>query len=382
MYAEVQDRPRVANETTMHLVLAEPSALPRIQAWAALEQAASEPNPFFAHWFLKPALTHLTEGRAVWLATLWSGEQLDGLMPLTIRDHYGRMPTPHVGNWSHYQCFMGTPLIRAGMEATYWRALLLALDNAEWATGLLSLTLLEPGGPVHKGLEQAAESLGRPCPIVHQQQRAMLRSSLSAPEYLEANVRGKKRKEWRRLENRLSEMGVVVHTNLTDESVEKWSTDFLTLEAAGWKGERGAALGNTDQTRDFFISMLGGAAQAGTLDMQSLTLDGKPVAMLVNFITSPGSWSFKIAHDESLARFSPGVMIELRNLARIQGDPKIDWMDSCAVENHPMIDSLWAERRTIVQVSVPLKGIRRAVTWHLCRAAETASASLRRRSKT
>jgi CelD/BcsL family acetyltransferase involved in cellulose biosynthesis len=381
MYAEVQDRPRVANETTMHLVLAEPSALPSIQAWAALEQAASEPNPFFAHWFLKPALTHLTEGRAVWLATLWSGEQLDGLMPLTIRDHYGRMPAPHVGNWSHYQCFMGTPLIRAGMEATYWRALLLALDDAEWATGLLSLTLLEPGGPVHKGLEQAAASLGRPCPIVHQQQRAMLRSSLSAPEYLEANVRGKKRKEWRRLENRLSEMGVVVHTNLTDESVEKWSTDFLTLEAAGWKGERGAALGNTDQTRDFFISMLGGAAQAGMLDMQSLTLDGKPTAMLVNFITPPGSWSFKIAHDESLARFSPGVMIELRNLARVQGDPKIDWMDSCAVENHPMIDSLWAERRTIVQVSVPLKGIRRAVTWHLCRAAETASASLRRRSK-
>jgi hypothetical protein len=81
------------------------------------------------------------------------------------------------------------------------------------------------------------------------------------------------------------------------------------------------------------------------------------------------------------------VMIELRNLARIlddiEGDgPSIDWMDSCAVENHPMIDSLWAERRTIVQVSVPLKGIRRAVTWHLCRAAETASASLRRRIKT
>jgi hypothetical protein len=90
MYAEVQDRPRVANETTMHLVLAEPSALPRIQAWAALEQAASEPNPFFAHWFLKPALTHLTEGRAVWLATLWSGEQLDGLMPLRTHAYAAR----------------------------------------------------------------------------------------------------------------------------------------------------------------------------------------------------------------------------------------------------------------------------------------------------
>jgi CelD/BcsL family acetyltransferase involved in cellulose biosynthesis len=382
MDAEVQDRPGVANETTMHLALADPSCLPSNLAWSDLEQAASEPNPFFAHWFLKPAIAHLTEGRAIWLATLWNGEQLDGLMPLMIRDNYGRMPAPHVGNWSHYQCFMGTPLIRAGMEATYWRALLLALDDADWATGLLSVTHLEPGGPVHRGLEQAAESLGRPCPIVHQQQRAILRSSLSAADYLEANVRGKKRKEWRRLGNRLGEMGALEHSTFKDEPLDKWATDFLTLEAAGWKGARGAALGNTDQTRDFFRAMLAGSAQEGTLDMQSLTLDGKPIAMLVNFITPPGSWSFKIAHDESLARFSPGVMIELRNLARILDDPKIDWMDSCAVENHPMIDSLWAERRTIVQVSVPLKGIRRAVTWHLCRAAETASASLRRRIKT
>jgi CelD/BcsL family acetyltransferase involved in cellulose biosynthesis len=383
MFAELKEQPGAALIATMQIALADPLRLPDEAAWADLADNACEPNPFFTPWFLKPALDHLSEGRKIWLATLSDGVRLHGLFPMAIRSHYGRMPAAHVGNWAHYQCFLGTPLIRAGMEADFWRALLLALDEAEWASGLLSITLLDPAGPVFGGLVEAAQSLGRPCPIVHRQQRALLQSDLTPEAYLEANVRGKKRKEWRRLENRLSELGAVEFSTFEGDNLEQWCKDFLSLEAAGWKGDRGAALGNTPQTQRFFLDVMANAQAVGALDMQKLTLDGRPIAMLVNFMTPPGSWSFKIAHDEDLARYSPGVMIELRNMARVLGNPTLQWMDSCAVENHPMIDSLWAERREVVQVSVPLKGLRRSVTWHLCRAAETASAALRqRKSKT
>ncbi len=96
--------------------------------------------------------------------------------------------------------------------------------------------------------------------------------------------------------------------------------------------------------------------------------------MLVNFLTPPGSFSFKIAHDEAFARFSPGVLIQLANLD-ILGRGDIDWMDSCAAENHSMIDHLWAERRSIVRVTVPLSGLRRRATYHVCRTLEQASAA-------
>ena len=46
-----------------------------------------------------------------------------------------------------------------------------------------------------------------------------------------------------------------------------------------------------------------------------LDLDGKPLAMLVNFLTAPGSFSFKTAFDEAFSRYSPGVLIQLDNLA-------------------------------------------------------------------
>jgi hypothetical protein len=57
-------------------------------------------------------------------------------------------------------------------------------------------------------------------------------------------------------------------------------------------------------------------------------------------------------------------------------------MDSCAVEDHPMINGLWAERRAIVRVTVPLAGFGRRAEFRLCRLLERASAALRRRRGT
>ena len=44
-----------------------------------------------------------------------------------------------------------------------------------------------------------------------------------------------------------------------------------------------------------------------------------------------------------------------------------------ALENlpdHPMIDSLWGERRTLVRISVPLAGLHRRATYAACRSLE------------
>jgi hypothetical protein len=359
------------------------ACLPDLSEWKNLSDDASEPNPFFEPWFFIPALQHLSDGRAIWIAEYRVGDTLCGFFPLAVRSMYGRTPARHVGNWAHYQCFMGTPLLRKGCEADFWQALLVSLDEADWASGFLSVAGLEENGPVHLGLIEAAKSMGRPCPVVHHQDRALLKSELTAEAYLETNVRAKKRKEWRRLDNRLAELGSIKFDSLNCESdLPKWCEDFLTLEAAGWKGKDGAALGNESSTKAFFVAAVVGAFKAGKLNFQRLTLEDRPIAMLVNFLTPPGSWSFKIAYDEALARFSPGVMIELRNLAQVLGNLELEWMDSCAVENHPMIDSIWAERRSIVQVSIPLTGVRRLATYHLCRAAETASATLKSIMKT
>lgn len=347
--------------------------------WAALADDAAEPNAFGEAWFVGPALMHLREGRTVWVVEVRDeADTLTGTMPVAIEPRYGRIPVRHTSNWTHFQCFMGTPLIRQGFETSFWQAIIEMLDASDWASGFLSVSGILENGRVHKGLQAAAARLDRPAATVHRYERAALQSRVSPEDYLAEALRGKKRKELRRLSNRLAEIGPVRFSTLECAGeIERWCGEFLALEASGWKGTRGSAFANEEATASFFRQVTAGAFEAGRLDFQRLDLDGRAIAMLVNFRTPPGSWSFKIAYDEDFARFSPGVLIELENLSRVLGDTGVDWMDSCAVEDHPMINALWMERRAIVQVSVPLSGVRRRATYSACRSAERASAAIR-----
>jgi len=41
------------------------------------------------------------------------------------------------------------------------------------------------------------------------------------------------------------------------------------------------------------------------------------------------------------------LQLELENIQALHNDPKRQWMDSCAVPNHFMINRLWKDQRTI-----------------------------------
>ncbi|HWT42997.1 MAG TPA: GNAT family N-acetyltransferase, partial [Sphingopyxis sp.] len=112
-------------------------------------------------------------------------------------------------------------------------------------------------------------------------------------------------------------------------------------------------LASHGDTEAWFRAILTGAAEAGKLDMRALDLDDRPLAMLVNFLCPPGGFSFKTAFDEDFARFSPGVLLQQANLDLLD-DPRADWVDSCAAPGHPMIDSVWRERRALVWVNAAL----------------------------
>ncbi|HMG47442.1 MAG TPA: GNAT family N-acetyltransferase [Allosphingosinicella sp.] len=339
--------------------------------WVALAGVAAEPNAFAEHWFVAASLRTMAAGRDIRLIEVRRGPRLIGLLLVETARGYAHLPVRLVRNWCHDQAFLGTPLVAAGDERTFWSAAIAALDEADWAPGFLHLNGLAEHGPVHRGLAGAA--------TVHREVRAFLQSDLDPEAYYVQAVRQKKRKEIRRLKSRLAELGPVEARRLGDRAeLAGWCDAFLTLEKAGWKGREGSALACAPHTELFFRETLAAAWDAGRLQFLRLDLGGRPIAMLVNFLTPPGSFSFKTVFDEGFARFSPGVLIQLENLA-ILDNPDIAWMDSCAAQEHPMIDSLWTERRAIVRATVRLKGARRAAIWALCRALETASAALRGR---
>lgn len=345
--------------------------------WEQLSRSAAEPNPFLEHWFVAASLPTMAEGREVRLLEARRGARLVGLLPVAVEQGYARLPIRYLRNWCHDQMFLGTPLVMAGEEQAFWTAAIRTLDEAGWAPNFLHLRAMAEGGPVQRGLERAAAAMGRSSATVQRRVRAFLDSDLGPEAYYERAVRQKKRKEIRRLRNRLAELGPIEARVLLDPAqIDHWCDLYLRLEKAGWKGEAGSALACTPAGEVFFRDVVKGAWSAGRLQFLRLDVGDRTIAMLVNFLTPPGSFSFKTVFDESYARFSPGVLVQLENLA-ILANPDIDWMDSCAAEDHPMIDSLWTERRTIVRMTVPLRGARRRAVFILCRALERGSAALR-----
>ncbi|WP_202391316.1 GNAT family N-acetyltransferase [Allopontixanthobacter sediminis] len=340
-----------------------------IAEWDALALTASEPNPFFESWNLLPALANLDRGSNARVAIFRCDGKLCGLMPVARSARYYGYPVPHWHNWVHHNAFCGIPLVSKGYESAFWTALLQTLDSRPRNGLFLHLTQLPTGGAVHTALIRLLAGQERPAGVVHSEQRAMLQSAGPPEAYFEASLSGKKRKELRRQHSRLSEAGAVkFRRDLTGEAIDAWCDDFLKLEQAGWKGRGGSALASDPATASYFRATLRGGATRGRAERLTLSLNDRPIAMLVNFLAAPGSFSFKTAFDEDYSRFSPGVLLQRENLALL-GRPDIDWCDSCASADHPMIERIWREKRTIQRINIGIGGtLRQSLFRQLLRA--------------
>ncbi|WP_240481684.1 GNAT family N-acetyltransferase [Novosphingobium fuchskuhlense] len=328
-------------------------------AWDALAARAGTPNPFFESWYLLPGLARFDPRGRLQIAALRSGEEAAGLAPLQRAGRYGKHPLPHLAVWLHANAFLGAPLVAAGYEETFWEALLDWADRHASAALFLHAAAL----PLDAALTDALLAVGarqrRRVVLVHREERAMLASPLGPAAYLEHALPGKKRKELRRQQARLAEQGALAFVRRQDsEEIAGWIEQFLALEARGWKGSAGSALACAGETAGLFRTSMTAAAERGCLERLSLELDGQPIAMLATLISPPGAFSYKTAFDEHFARFSPGVLLQLENLALLER-AGVRWADSCAAPDHPMIDSLWRERRVIGRYSIAIGGAAR-----------------------
>ena len=329
-----------------------------IAEWDTLTADVAEPNPFYESWHLSAALEACDPKGAVEIVQFRVDGKLKGLLPLERTSNYYGRPIPHLRGWLHDNAFCGVPLVACDHETAFWIAL------QRWATEhsrtalFLHLEHLPEDGALFRILSACQSALG-PAAIVHRAERALLKSGQSSEDYFNEAMSGKKRKELRRQFNRLSDLGVVEYERASNGAdIENWVSDFLALEAAGWKGRENSALASNPDTEQLFRQTMTQGAAAGRVERLALRLNGKPVAMLVNFVSPPGIFSFKTTFDEEYARFSPGVLLQRENLALLDQE-HIQWADSCAAADHPMIERIWREKRSVVRVSIGVGGMLR-----------------------
>jgi CelD/BcsL family acetyltransferase involved in cellulose biosynthesis len=334
-----------------------------------LAARAIAPNVFYEPAFM--AASAPVFGRDVMAGLVWRRAppaQLIGFFPVTIeRRRYG-LKMPMLAGWTHPYAPFGTPLIdRECFEA----AVAAWLDHIA-ADPMLPKLLLMPYLPADGDVARAFDAA-----LTHRSGRsehfALHRRAMLAPEgdragYLDHAMAHKKRKELRRQRKRLADAGHLTSTTTTDPAaLTPALLDFLSLEAAGWKGRAGTAATGNDATRCLVVEAVTALAAEGKASVSRLALDGRAIAAIVTLRSGDAAWCWKIAYDETYSRASPGVQLLLDVTDAMLADANIARADSCATADHPMIDHIWRERLALSDRLMCVAKCDPTLFAHLCR---------------
>jgi CelD/BcsL family acetyltransferase involved in cellulose biosynthesis len=328
-------------------IIEDSTALARlIPQWEDLAANAVEPNPFYEHWMLLPALECFAKRGEVAIAVLWRDGRLAALFPFQRARRYKGLPVGAFSAWRHRHCLLCTPLVRAEGAAETLAALLAGLRGE---APLLELSYIQADGPFHAALTRAG---ARPY-ADNTYERALLVKGPEAESYIQESLSRHLRQELRRRERRLGERGKVTHTVMQPgDDLGRWVEEFLRLEAAGWKGREGSALACSEANRRFATEIFGAAFARGRLHMVGVDLDGRPLARCLSILAGEGSYAFKTAYDEEFARYSPGVIAEVDRIREFHGLPGAQWMDSFTAPDNDVLNSVWKGRRTIQRLAI------------------------------
>lgn len=325
----------------------------RRAAWADLLHRAADPNPFWGPDFLLPLLATSSRGARVLCASVEAsvdGEapRLVAFLPFVVRRALPGIAPRRIEAWRDPMIVDTTPLLDRDHPDGAARALLSAL--AAHAGGApVRLPMLVDGAT-----RRALEASSGPSAAVSSWPRAALFGSEARDGAAAAELPAKKRRELRRLEKKLDALGVATYETLEDEAADAGVAAFLALEASGWKGAGGTALESGPATRAFAGAALRGSARAPRIVVDLLRLDGRPVAAAVHIAAGARAGTFKCAYDESVARASPGVLLDAYTARLVQAGGRFERLDSCAAPGHP-VESLWTDRIGFVDLLVDVR---------------------------
>jgi len=336
--------------------------------WQDLATRTAEPNVFAESGFLLPALRLAGAGLTVLL--VWRDASRRGLIGVAA------LRAPPLGQglaqvWRSEQAGLAAVMFDAELIVEALAAVLAWLRVRPGVAGLI-LPGVERGG----ALARAVRALSARAALRFEEANPRQRAALVLGGF-EAGLEKKRRKEWARQGRRLAERGRLQARLIEGaEGIER----FLALEAKGWKGARGTALGADRGRRAFARAMLGAFAERGRLQIHELALDDSPIAIGVVLRAGARAFYWKTAYDEGFGDFSPGVQLTLALSRRLEREAGLALVDSCALQDHPMIDRIWPGRIELVDL-VLATGKERAWRLGAWLAVERAGSALRERVK-
>jgi len=256
--------------------------------------------------------------------------------------------------------YLSTPVIDRDCLDNVLSAMLDYLAADESLPAIVALDAMDAGTPTMQALSRVLERGGNPLRIFTQWMRPALASNLDGKAYLEKALSSSSRKKLRQHRRRLSEKGLLHSAVLTEQgAVRNAFEEFLSLEAAGWKGRQGTALLNRPPDACFARAMIEALSARGDAAIHMLALDERPVSMQVVLHSGPAAFTWKTAYAEAFHDFSPGMLLWEDYTAALLADRRTAYVDSCAFDDNGYM-AAWIERTSIAELWFD---VRRGRSW-------------------
>lgn len=342
--ALVEPRPEAPALTGTVLTLAGLRGLDAGQ-WDGLAAAALVENPFYSRGHLLAALETIDRNKPLRALAIRIGTgELVGLFPFQPRSKVP-FPLPVANSASGDYLLSGMPLVHRDHAAAVIGTWLDLVASGK-APGLWSFADLDMGSPIAELMLDGALTRHLATLTVHAYGRAFLtRLEGGFEAHLEQVLSKNRLKDVRRTMRRLEEAGKLEleHVERPAEVGQRLE-DFLAVEHSGWKGEQGTSL--LSRAGDAAFARLAyGGQPAGFAGLDSLLLDGKPIAMKLSIRAGRTAFTPKIAYDEAFKKLGPGMALEYMLIEEFYRSTTLDAVDAAATaEGHSALNFFNGEK--------------------------------------
>lgn len=303
-------------------------ALPSLrQEWRDLFLArANEPSVSY-EWTAAMARHHVRPGDRTCILQLRRAGRLVGLVPLVQRSvsvlgQQLRLLLPIAEEYNTH-----SDLLLADTDPDTVAALVTALLAIEVPWDCFRMARLLEANPLVEALTTALAAAGRPYLRRQGVPAYVLDLPTSFDAYLHARS-AKFRNHLRRVSRKLDEAGrVEVHRLRAEDDLDAAFDRLLDVERDSWKHAHGTAISAVDHQTGFYHDLMRGACDDGRLHLQWLTLDGRPIAYNLGYLTAAGYHYLKTSYVDDLRTHGPATVLRAHLVESLIADgvPRLDF---------------------------------------------------------
>ncbi|BAU89622.1 hypothetical protein MPPM_1017 [Methylorubrum populi] len=323
-------------------------------AWDALAVRAVAPHPFYTRAVVGAHRDHGLCHPRLSVVTVREDGRIAALLPFALRPDITGLGAAIAQPFHSPYVTATSPLVADGpglegrLDALV-EGLALASGGRAWRWPLLASAAL-PGAGLLAAMVRAGWQVG----TVTQFERPVLDRRTDYDAVLAGHPHKSRLKDLRRRRRRLEEAGLLTVQSATEGAeLERALEDFLSLEAAGWKGSSGTALRSRPQTEAFARALFrphgGGETAPVTVRADLLRLDGHTIAASLALISGKTAYLLKTAYDEGLRAQAPGLVLEEAIMRALHADSFAGRLDSATMPGSAL-ESLYPERETIAEI--------------------------------